>query len=174
MQLRRALPLTLAALVMASGCVTVHPSPVPDAPRAAPGAAPATAGDRGLPPEPTAAARPLVRLPPSEAAEPAAVPDARAPVPASVPAAGPVSGPASAPRRPRAAAREPQRPPRRAKHPRAWKPVEPARPAPRKKARRQSAAPVRSRPAPVRSYDMAPLCRAAEGTVSPAIVALCR
>ncbi|MFG2341092.1 hypothetical protein [Streptomyces yangpuensis] len=52
--------------------------------------------------------------------------------------------------------------------------MEPARTAPRKKARRQSAAPVKSRPAPVRSYDMAPLCRAAEGTVSPAIVALCR
>ncbi|MFJ1569143.1 hypothetical protein [Streptomyces erythrochromogenes] len=52
--------------------------------------------------------------------------------------------------------------------------MKPAKAAPRAKARRQPSAPAKSRPAPGRSYDMAPLCEAAKGTVSPAIVALCR
>lgn len=160
MQLRRALPLTLAALVMASGCVTVHPAPVPapDPPQ------PAPAGNRGLQRESTVAAGPLVRLPSAGAAEPAPEPDE------------PVSVPASAPQRPAAAEQpaRPVRPPRRAEPPRTAKPVKPAKPAPRAKARRQPAAPAKSRPAPGRSYDMAPLCEAAKGTVSPAIVALCR
>ncbi|MFE5724458.1 hypothetical protein ACFQ7P_39090, partial [Streptomyces erythrochromogenes] len=71
MQLRRALPLTLAALVMASGCVTVRPAPVaaPDAPQ------PAPAGSRGLQRESTVVAGPLVRLPSVGAAESAPEPD---------------------------------------------------------------------------------------------------
>ncbi|KOU15240.1 hypothetical protein ADK49_21335 [Streptomyces sp. WM6349] len=153
MQLRRALPLTLAALVMASGCVTVRPAP-----------APAPAGKAGQPREPTSAARPLVRLPTVGAAE--AAPDPTGPVPV----------PASAPR-PAAGGAQPPRPapgPRRAKTPRAAKPAKQAKAAPRAKARRQPAVPSKSRPAPGRSYDMGPLCEAAKGTVSPAIVALCR
>ncbi|MFJ9547196.1 hypothetical protein [Streptomyces erythrochromogenes] len=164
MQLRRALPLTLAALVMASGCVTVHPAPVPatDAPQ------PAPAGNRGLQREPAVAAGPLVPLPAAGAAEPAPEPDE----PVSVPASAPHRQAASA-----AAAEQPARPvrpPRRAGPPRTAKPAKPAQSAPRAKARRQPAAPAKPRPAPGRSYDMGPLCEAAKGTVSPAIVALCR
>ncbi|MFE6906392.1 hypothetical protein [Streptomyces erythrochromogenes] len=164
MQLRRVLPLTLAALVMASGCVTVHPAPArtPDAPQ------PDTAGhrgrDHGVRREPTRAAGPLVRLPSASAAEPASEPG----VPASLPASAP---------RPPAAAERPAPPVRRlrgAEPPRISKPVKAAGPKARAKARRQPAAPAKSRPAPGRSYDMAPLCEAAKGTVSPAIVALCR
>ncbi|KOU43311.1 hypothetical protein ADK53_05615 [Streptomyces sp. WM6373] len=163
MQLRRALPLTLAAIVMASGCVTVRPAPAPEAPQPAP----APAGKAGRQPrEPTAAARPLVRLPAVGAAE--AAPETTGPVPV----------PASEPRRAAGgmAPHRPALPPRRAraKTPRAAQPAKRAEPAPRAKARRQSAAAAKSRPAPGRSYDMAPLCEAAKGTVSPAIVALCR
>ncbi|MEU6293883.1 hypothetical protein [Streptomyces erythrochromogenes] len=166
MQLRRVLPLTLAALVMASGCVTVHPAPArtPDAPQ------PDTAGhrgrDHGVRREPARAAGPLVRLPSASAAEPASEPGAPASLPAS----------ASAPRRP-AAADRPAPPVRRlrgAEPPRTSKQVKAAGQKARAKARRQPAAPTKSRPAPGRSYDMAPLCEAAKGTVSPAIVALCR
>ncbi|MFD5144806.1 hypothetical protein ACFWNV_16235, partial [Streptomyces sp. NPDC058401] len=60
--------------------------------------------------------------------------------------------------------------------------VEPAAPRhrpqrPRRAAPKKPAAPAakarRTRPAPNRTYDMAPLCAAARGTVDPAIVALC-
>ncbi|MGW7118419.1 hypothetical protein ACWGI5_38560, partial [Streptomyces xanthophaeus] len=40
--------------------------------------------------------------------------------------------------------------------------------------RQRPPAAAKPRPAPQRTYDMAPLCEAAKGTVSPAIVALCR
>ncbi|MER7732863.1 hypothetical protein ABTX80_18445 [Streptomyces erythrochromogenes] len=165
MQLRRVLPLTLAALVMASGCVTVHPAPAraPDAPQ------PDTAGHRGMDHgvrrEPTHAAGPLVLLPSATAAEPASDPGEPAPPPASAP-----HPPPAAPERPAPQVRRP----RGAEPPRASKPVKAAGPKARAKARRQPAAPAKSRPAPGRSYDMAPLCEAAKGTVSPAIVALCR
>ncbi|AQT71030.1 hypothetical protein B1K54_04325 [Streptomyces sp. fd1-xmd] len=165
MQLHRALPLTLAALVMASGCVTVHPAPVPapEPPQ------PAPAADRGLPREPAAVAGPLVRLP----SVPSVPSGQTAPAPDE-----PVFAPASAPHRPAAAAADlparPVRAPRRAEAPRTVRTVKPAKPAPRAKARRQPAAPAKPRPVPGRSYDMGPLCEAAKGTVSPAIVALCR
>ncbi|MFD4051634.1 hypothetical protein ACFWSF_40325 [Streptomyces sp. NPDC058611] len=42
------------------------------------------------------------------------------------------------------------------------------------KSRKRAPVKAGSRPAPRRTYDMAPLCEAARGTVSPSIVALCR
>ncbi|MEV7524270.1 hypothetical protein [Streptomyces sp. NPDC091371] len=138
MQLRRALPLTLAALVMATGCVTVHPAAPPDPPRLAPAAAPAE------PPQQTVAALPLGTLP--AAPEPESEPAAPAPAPARVP-----SPAAARPKRPKPA----------------------AKPAP-VKPRARKPAPAKAPPAPRRTFDMAPLCAAARGTVSPDIVALCR
>ncbi|MDD9376000.1 hypothetical protein M8Z33_04805 [Streptomyces sp. ZAF1911] len=56
--------------------------------------------------------------------------------------------------------------------PAAPRPAKPRRVAPKKPA--APAAKARHpRPAPNRTYDMAPLCAAARGTVDPAIVALC-
>nr|WSX53357.1 hypothetical protein OG409_33220 [Streptomyces sp. NBC_00974] len=54
--------------------------------------------------------------------------------------------------------------------------AKPARPAVKpaaKPARAPAAQPRRPRTAPNRTYDMAPLCAAARGTVDPSIVALC-
>ncbi|MGW7331569.1 hypothetical protein ACWGIU_23885, partial [Streptomyces sp. NPDC054840] len=59
MQLRLALPLTLATLVMASGCVTVRPVAPPDVPRAEP------AADRTQARQPAPLALPLGPLPAS-------------------------------------------------------------------------------------------------------------
>ncbi|WP_405532751.1 hypothetical protein OG592_35765 [Streptomyces avidinii] len=107
--------------------------------------------------QPTPLALPLGLLP--ESAAPAAPAAAPVPVPASVPAA------AERPERPRRVEAKPPRPRRPAKR------VKPSAPA---KPRKRPPAAVAPRPAPQRSFDMAALCEAAEGTVSPAIVALCR
>ncbi|MFE1793866.1 hypothetical protein ACFW7J_36600, partial [Streptomyces sp. NPDC059525] len=70
--------------------------------------------------------------------------------------------PAAAPRR------SDDRPPRRAS------PARPTHRAPAAKPRPRQPAHTPPRPAPPPSYDMYALCRAAEGRVDPAIVALCR
>ncbi|GGZ72333.1 hypothetical protein GCM10010371_35270 [Streptomyces subrutilus] len=146
MQLRRALPLTLAALLLATGCVTVRPPAPPAAVR------PGPAADRTGSTSPTLAAAPLGRLPgPVESAAPPAPP-----APRTASAAPPTGAPR--PRRDRAA------PPVRR--------VPAAHAAPRARPAPKPRAP--SRPAPRRTWDMAPLCAAARGTISPAIVALCR
>ncbi|PWK66758.1 hypothetical protein BCL76_110244 [Streptomyces sp. CG 926] len=151
MQLRRALPLTVAALVLTTGCVTVSPVAPQDAPRAAPAAARTQAR------QPAPLALPLGPLPTSaEAASPATPSTEVRPAPSTVPEAEPAPV--------RAAAERPRRP-RRAEA----KPPRPRRPAGRVK----TAAPAKPRPAPQRSYDMSALCKAAEGTVHPSIVALC-
>ncbi|MGW7454775.1 hypothetical protein [Streptomyces sp. NPDC054787] len=156
MQLRRALPLTLATLVLTTGCVTVHPAATPQ------GARPAPAAARAEPPQPPPGALPLGPLPMSAEQAPAA-PGAG---PDTEPHGAPDAVPASAFRRP-AAAQQPHQPhrPRRTKPARAAQPAAPA-------AKR--AAVAKPRPAPQRPYDMASLCAAARGTVSPSIVALCR
>ncbi|MFD7554920.1 hypothetical protein ACFV9E_10340 [Streptomyces sp. NPDC059835] len=138
MLLRRALPLTLAALVMATGCVTVHP-PAPSEPRL-----PATAAARTVFPQPTVPAMPLGTLPAASEPASAAPPPAHDPVPDAA--------------RPQRAKPEKHTP---------AKPVQ-AKPRPRKPGA------AKGRPAPRRTYDMAPLCAAARGTVSPDILALCR
>lgn len=160
-------PLIIVALAVAAGCVTgcvtVGPGAVPG-----PGARPAPTEVRptelrtGLP-GPATEALPLGALPevvqdadpvpeePSNAVPGAAV----APRPA-VPAA-----PAARTRsrvKPAAPRHRPERPRRAA-------PKKPAAPAAKARG---------SRPAPKRTYDMAPLCAAARGRVDPAIVALCR
>lgn len=175
MQLRRALPLTLAALVMATGCVTVHPAAPPDAPHWAPAAA------RALPRQPTVPAWPLGPLPTAEPASPTP-PDPSPPEPArpeparpepAPPEPDPVPAPVSVPRRPATTADQPHQPHR----PRRAKPASPAKPAKRAtpaKPRKRRPAPAKPRPAPQRTFDMTPLCEAARGTVSPSIVALCR
>ncbi|MFI6001549.1 hypothetical protein ACIA98_14170 [Streptomyces sp. NPDC051366] len=156
MQLRRValpLPLTLAALALTAGCVTVRP--------AGP-AEPAPEVDRAAARETAVGALPLGRLPTSEppSATPAAEPE---PEPEPEPPAQPAARPGE------------NRPPQHRTGDRA--PVRPARPeraAPAPKPRKRP--PVRPKPrsAPPRTYDMAPLCEAAKGTVSPSIVALCQ
>ncbi|WP_328924175.1 hypothetical protein OG429_05675 [Streptomyces sp. NBC_00190] len=162
MQLRRALPLTLAALTMATGCVTVHPAAPPDAARLTP------AASLTEPRQPAVPALPLGHLPTAEETAPQS-PEAREPAPADpVPAAAP---------EPQHRAAEPTRRYRPHRPPAPYKPVtpvKPARPAPPARPRTFPPAKAKSRPAPPRTYDMTPLCEAARGTVSPSIVALCR
>ncbi|MFE2549461.1 hypothetical protein ACFXGI_13065 [Streptomyces sp. NPDC059355] len=149
MQLRRVvlpLPLILAAVALASGCVTVRPDRTAEAARTTP------AADRTAGPEAPVEALPLGRLPASE------TPSAPAPEPAAPAAA---QAEQDRPPLPRAGARAPVRP------------VRPVRPAPAPKPRKRPPAPSKPRPGPGRTYDMAPLCEAAKGTVSPSIVALC-
>ncbi|WP_284581135.1 hypothetical protein [Streptomyces sp. 2P-4] len=142
MELRRAarpLPLTLAALVLATGCVTVRPEgPAPAEP-----SAPAAGREASV-------ALPLSPLPAG---------GRTVTEPTSAPAASSAPQTAPAPRKQRRQAdRTPagvRKPPR----------AEPAAPA---KRRKQPA-----RPQPRHPYDMASLCKAAKGTVSPSIVALC-
>ncbi|WKD36349.1 hypothetical protein [Streptomyces xanthophaeus] len=168
MQLRLALPLTLAALVTATGCVTVRPAAPPDAQRQAHGAA-ARTQDR----QPTPLALPLSPLPASpEPASPVPPPPPAPPGPPSprmVPEAGPAPVPVQA------AAERPRRPRRAdAKPPRPRRPAERAKPAaPAKPRKRPPTVADKPRPEPQGSYDMASLCEAAKGTVHPSIVALC-
>ncbi|MCX5195158.1 hypothetical protein OOK31_14820 [Streptomyces sp. NBC_00249] len=171
MQSRRALPLLLAVLMLVptAGCVTVRPGDPPRAPRQAP----AGLSGRGLP----LGVLPEVAAPPAAPGTP--TPDgAASPEAAEAPAAG-AGAQAEAPRR------GDDRPPRRADRPDRPAHRAPARapghahapaPAPARAAKPRAKKPVRPKapPAPGRSYDMAPLCRAARGTVSPDIVALCR
>ncbi|MFB6613000.1 hypothetical protein ACFCV9_02035 [Streptomyces sp. NPDC056367] len=162
---RRTLPLLLAALLTASGCVTVSGSGVrddkPPAARTSPAGTPA-------------AAWPLTQLPAS--ADPAPVTSADGPEQA---------GASDAPGQRTELRREPDtgRPAadRRSGHlprtesapkpkPRAKPKAEPKRRAPGAKP----AAPRRSGPAPAPGrIDMAELCRSSQGVTSPAITQLC-
>ncbi|MFF2793147.1 hypothetical protein ACFVT6_41475 [Streptomyces sp. NPDC058049] len=172
---RWSLPLILTALLAASGCVTVHPSPTRPA-----GASPAAVSEdhkHPVAPRParpdTGAALPLSPMPESAAAPPAgAVPGAgRAPAPARpAPAAREAPGETQAARRaPDRRAEGPVRP-RRTTPPRpAVRPA--AKPKPRK-AEGPSRTPAPHRPG-AGTADMTELCRAAHGVTSPAVAALC-
>ncbi|THA41438.1 hypothetical protein [Streptomyces sp. A1547] len=154
MQLRRValpLPLILAALALTAGCVTVRPTgPAEPAP-------PAPAVDRTAARETAVGALPLGRLPAPE--PPPAPPAAEAEAEPEPPAAQP----------------EENRPPQRRTGGRApARPAHPVHPAPAPKPRKRPPVRPKPRPAQPRAYDMAPLCEAAKGTVSPSIVALCR
>ncbi|MFE9559925.1 hypothetical protein ACFYM0_02275 [Streptomyces sp. NPDC006487] len=159
------MPLIIVALAVAAGCVTgcvtVGPAAGPGA-VPGPGARPAPAEVRTDLPGPATEAWPLGALPEAEQhADP--VPDGP---PNALPGAAVAPRPA-APAAPAARARsrvKPAAPRRRPERPRRATPKKPAAPAPKARG---------ARPAPNRTYDMAPLCAAARGTVDPAIVALC-
>lgn len=174
---RWSLPLLLAVLLAAPGCVTVHPAPAPGpATTASPGTA--TADHK----------QPGTSRPGQRAAEPAALPLSplpgthpgpaqRAPGPAhEAPAAGTGQRSPTAPRR----ARQQHPRPHRASTPKA--PTVHPNVRTRPKATRPTKAGARTpaphrpgRPAPgVRAGDMAALCRSAHGVNSPSITALCR
>ncbi|MEU9087673.1 hypothetical protein [Streptomyces sp. NPDC048357] len=175
---RWSLPLLLAALLAASGCVTVHPVPTRPA-----GASPvAVAEDHKHPVDPrparpdTGAALPLSPMPESAVPPAGSVPEAgRAPAPARpAPAAREASGETQAARRaPDRRAEGPVRP-RRTTPPRpAVRPA--AKPKPRK-VKRPNRTPAPHRPVPASgagTADMTELCRAAHGVTSPAVAALC-
>ncbi|MCX4776295.1 hypothetical protein [Streptomyces sp. NBC_01264] len=163
------MPLIIVALAVAAGCLTGCVTVGPAGPGAVPGsgASPVPTQVRAGLPGPADGAAPLGTLPevpPDAAPVPVPVPvDASTPAPRAA-----VAGQQEPPRAP-AAARprsrvKPAAPRHRPERPRRASPKKPAAPA--AKARR-------ARPAPNRSYDMAPLCAAARGTVDPAIVALC-
>ncbi|MFE1869859.1 hypothetical protein ACFW9N_03015 [Streptomyces sp. NPDC059496] len=168
MQLRLALPLPLAAFVLATGCLTVRPAALPDAPRPAEPAA-ARAQDR----QPTPLALPLGPLPTS--------PEAPSPAPPAPPAprvileAGPPPAPAAAAAAAPATAERPHRPRRvDTKPPRPRRPAKQVKTAAPAKPRKRPPTVAEPRPAPQRPYDMPSLCEAAKGIVHPSIAALCR
>lgn len=166
---RRTLPLLLAALLTASGCVTVSG---PGAGDAKPSAARPTGP--GAPP----AAWPLTALPASSGPAPAA-PAAAGPEKTAPDAGGqrpePLRGTDSDASRPAAEHRAGHRP--RAN------PVPEAKPRPkaRPKAEPKRRAPGSKPPAPQRGgpahapgrVDMSELCRSSQGVTSPAITQLC-
>ncbi|MGW0754510.1 hypothetical protein [Streptomyces sp. NPDC002587] len=180
------LPLLLAALLAASGCVTVHPAPAGPAGNGGVSSAEVSA-DHKQPTEPhparpdTGPALPLSRLPePAPTAPADTVPEAdRAagadrPAHAAREASGQGRHAEPAPRRTAAAQ------PRRATPPgRAVRPAAKPKPKPRAKGRPSTHAPaprrpVRPAPGPgAGAADMAALCRAAHGVTSPAVTALC-
>ncbi|MEW2415450.1 hypothetical protein AB0953_17270 [Streptomyces sp. NPDC046866] len=147
MDLRRVvlpLPLVLAVLAPTAGCVTVRPH----GPAAAGGAARGERVVEALPLGPLPTSAPT----PSPSPTPSGDPAPEAPRPPAVRYDGP---------RPT--------PPRRAGGRPAPRPEHPAK-APATPLRR----PAEAYPVPGHGYDMAALCEAAKGRVSPAIVALCR
>ncbi|MFJ6795190.1 hypothetical protein [Streptomyces sp. NPDC091268] len=146
------LALALAGLVATAGCVTVHP-PSPPGPRD-----PAAAGTAAAREQPAVPGRPLGPLPSAGATT-----GATAPAPAP-PAAPPPAPPGPARGHGGGAAHRDGRAPRAAK---------PAAPAPVRRRERPPARPG-PRSVPHRTYDMAQLCAASRGVVSPAITALCR
>ncbi|MGW6709305.1 hypothetical protein ACWGDE_31080 [Streptomyces sp. NPDC054956] len=163
----------VATAAVTAGCVTVRPvGPAPG-----PGARPVVlpTGLRTVLSEPADGALPLGTLPGMAAPTPPPGADAGAPADAGTAADGGTEAeePASAAReRARArdgakpAASRPRPPKERTRRTGSGRPAAAPAPAPATKARG-------SRPAPDRTYDMAPLCAAARGTVDPAIVALC-
>ncbi|MFI5828344.1 hypothetical protein ACIA6C_13885 [Streptomyces sp. NPDC051578] len=167
---RSSLPLLLAALLAASGCVTVHRAPTPAAHVHSPAAALAD-------PEPAdesrpgrlgaAAALPLSPLPettpgtPAEPAEPDLPPGSAARPVTSVRETGAGRDPGSAPRRTVIPERAP-RPGLTAKR----------RPSTRTPAPHRPARPATG--AGARAGEMARLCQAARGVTSPAVAALCQ
>ncbi|MEU8460955.1 hypothetical protein [Streptomyces sp. NPDC029003] len=150
MPFNRALPpspyvsLALALLVLTTGCVTVRAEPA-----RVPASAPARPVVRELPLGPLPASAPPPQTP--------------APIPAPVPVTS--AAPAAAPERGDA-------PRTHAPARRAAAPAPAAKPRTRQPARRPGPRPAPG-PGPRRTFDMAPLCEAARGTVSPSIVALC-
>ncbi|MCX5380003.1 hypothetical protein [Streptomyces sp. NBC_00091] len=162
---RRTLPvslsLMLALLVLATGCVTVRAP----GPAEAPGRDPAPAGAVWAPRQPVVRGLPLGRLPEDP------------PTPETPGAQDPAAEAAPAPAAPHRPARTDDRPPRRTAPARSARPARPAHrapaAAPAAKPRTREPARPEYRPAPQRTYDMAPLCEAARGRVDPAIVALC-
>ncbi|MFJ5631288.1 hypothetical protein ACIQF5_01420 [Streptomyces goshikiensis] len=167
MQLRRTLPLTLAALALTAGCMTVRPAGPPGP--AAPAAARSAVARPAAAPLPEPLALPLGPLPsPSGAAE--QPPDApEAPVAAAAPEqADPLPPPR--PVRPLRPERAVESEAHRARPPKAAHPV---RPRPAAKPRPRAAARPKARPAPRSAYDMASLCSAARGMLDSSIVALC-
>ncbi|MEU9029753.1 hypothetical protein AB0D46_19975 [Streptomyces sp. NPDC048383] len=150
-----------AALVLATGCVTVRPP--------APSGVPGTAASSPAVRQPAPVGWPLGPLP-EVGATPTPAPDG----PAGTAAPAGRAVPVAAPER-RAPRRAVDRPPRRAAPERPVRPPKAVRraPAPAPKAR-QRQLPPRQGPVPQRTFDMAPLCAAARGRVDPSIVALCR
>ncbi|WP_445270423.1 hypothetical protein [Streptomyces sp. DSM 41634] len=167
---RWSLPLLLAVLLAAPGCVTVHPAaPIaPAGPRA-------PAADHKHPsgplPGPTGVALPLSPLP--ELPEPAPAAPA-SPTPVQDHGPGPHRA-AAADRASNGEARHAVPTPRRATAPkRAPRPA--GRPKAKVKARPNLPAPPHrpARPAPgTGAGDMRQLCRAAHGVTSPAVASLC-
>ncbi|MFJ8011384.1 hypothetical protein [Streptomyces sp. NPDC096339] len=162
---RRTLPLLLATLLAASGCVTVSgPGVGDDKP-------PAARTSPGTPP----AAWPLTRLPASS--DPAPVPAVAGPEKTTPDAGGqrpePRRGPDAG--RPAAERRSEHRPraesvPKPKPRPKGKPKAEPKRRAPGAKP----AAPRRGGPASAPGHiDMAELCRSSQGITSPAITQLC-
>lgn len=158
-------PLIVVALAVTAGCltgcVTVRPAG-PGTVVPGPGSGPAATEVRTGLPGPASEARPLGALPevPQDAVPAGSTPT---PLPGSAVAPQP-AGPAAPAARARIRVK-----PAAPRH----RPERPRRAAP-KKAAAPAAKARRSQPAPNRTYDMAPLCAAARGTVDPAIVALCR
>ncbi|MER5757830.1 hypothetical protein [Streptomyces sp. NPDC002082] len=176
---RWSLPLLLAALLAAPGCVTVHPAPGP-----AVKASPATAAADHKHPAPTRpeqyaaepAALPLSPLPGTHPSGLRADPAQRAPGPAHpAPAAATERRSPSTPHRAR---QQPPRPHRATTPKTGAHPTVRSRPkitGPAKAGSRTPAARRPGQPAPgVRAGDMAALCRSAHGVNSPTITALCR
>lgn len=165
---RWSLPLLLAALLAASGCVTVHPGP---AAKASPATAATDHKHHARPGQ--RVTEPALPLSPLPGAQPSAEP--RTEPARHTPATTPSRRTAAIPRR---------------THPRPTRPHQataPHRAAPPKRAAKarttgtakakpaaRTPAPRAARPAPgVRAGDMAALCRSAHGVTSPTIAALC-
>lgn len=162
------MPLIIVALAVAAGCVTGCVTVGPAGPGGVPGlgngARPAPTEVRTGLPGPAAEAWPLGALP--EVAQDADADMAPDGISTALPGAA-VAPRSAAPAAPAARARsrvKPAAPRHRTERPRRVAPKKPAAPAAKTR---------RTRPAPNRTYDMAPLCAAARGTVDPAIVALC-
>ncbi|MEV6950467.1 hypothetical protein [Streptomyces sp. NPDC051183] len=154
------LMLVLAVLVTTAGCVTVHPTQPPEPGWQVPGATRTAARE-----QPEVRAWPLGPLPsPASPASPSAPPAPSSPAaPAAEAARPPAAGPSAPGHRRGGSGQSGNRAPRGAKA---------AQPAAPERRKRPPAKPG-PRSAPQRSYDMAQLCAAARGTVSPSIVALC-
>ncbi|MEU6757141.1 hypothetical protein [Streptomyces sp. NPDC046685] len=182
---RWSLPLLLAALLAASGCVTVDPSP----PRPAGARSAPVPADHEHPAVPRPArlgpgtALPLSRLPEAPPATPAPANGASEPEPAPGPGRATAAGrEASGEGRKAGPAPRRQDGPRRVSPRRATAPKAPARraakPQQKKRPHARTPAPHRpARPAPGTgggARDMAQLCRAAHGVTSPAVAALCQ
>ncbi|MCC0097621.1 hypothetical protein K7B10_23115 [Streptomyces flavotricini] len=153
---RWSLPLLLAALLTAPGCVTVHPAPARPAKVTAPADHKQPASPRPARPD-TGPGLPLSRLP-----EPPTTPEHdRAPAPAR--------------RAPTRKASDETRHARTAPRHRAAPPKHAAKPKPRKAKARPSRTPAPpGRPATgAGTADMTALCRAAHGVTSTPITALC-
>ncbi|MET9468023.1 hypothetical protein ABZY44_25130 [Streptomyces sp. NPDC006544] len=177
---RWTLPLLLAALLTAPGCVTIHPTPLPHPDTRAPAAADHKHPAGPLPARPvTGTALPLSPLPAPAPAAPAGAAPAQDHGPGPTAADHASTGQArhTLPTPRRTAGPGPVRPNRAIAPKRAPRPA--GKPKAKAKARPNHSAqtPHRpARPAPgtgAGSGDMRELCRAAHGITSPAIASLC-